>query len=292
MITANVRVPSPVNEPVKSYAPGQPERAQLKAALQQVGTECVDIPSFIDGREVRAEQTFEVRSPFKHAHVLARGHHTSAQWVERAIDAAMKVKRDWANLAFTERAAIFLRAAELLATKYRATINAVTMWGQAKTAHQAEIDAVCESVDFLRFNVAFAQQLHDTQPSSSVGVWNQTDYRPLDGFVLAIAPFNFTAIALNLATAPALMGNVVLFKPAETASLSSWVLMQVLREAGLPDGVINFLPGAGAPHQHGGRRAPRLRRPALHRFHGDLQPPVEAGGRPPWALPAVPAPGG
>jgi 1-pyrroline-5-carboxylate dehydrogenase len=247
MITANVRVPAPINEPVKSYAPGAPERAELKAALQKVGGEQVDIPALVGGRELRGEKTFEVRSPFEHARVLATGHHTSPQWAENAIAAAMKVKREWANMPFSDRAAIFLRAAELLATKYRATINAVTMWGQGKTAHQAEIDAVCEGVDFLRFNVAFAQQLHDTQPASSAGVWNQTDYRPLDGFVLAIAPFNFTAIALNLATAPALMGNVVLFKPAETASLSAWTLMKVLREAGLPDGVINFLPGAGGP---------------------------------------------
>lgn len=247
MITANPRVPAPVNEPIKSYAPGLPERAELKAALQKVGSEVVDIPALIGGRELRSEKTFEVRSPFKHSQVLATGHHTSPQWTESAITSAMKVKRDWANMPFHDRAAIFLRAADLLSTRYRALINAVTMWGQAKTAFQSEIDAVCEGVDFLRFNVAFAQQLHDLQPLSTAGAWNQTDYRPLDGFVLAIAPFNFTAIALNLATAPAIMGNVVLFKPAETASLSSWTLMKVLREAGLPDGVINFLPGAGTP---------------------------------------------
>jgi 1-pyrroline-5-carboxylate dehydrogenase len=247
MITANVRVPLPANEVTRTYAPGTPERAELKAALQKVGSEKVEIPAVVGGREVKGEKQFEVRSPFQHSHVLAVGHHTTTKVAEDAIAAAMKAKRDWSATPFNERASIFLRAAELLSTKYRATINATTMWGQAKTAHQAEIDAACEGIDFLRFNVAFAQQLGDVQPASSPGVWNQTDYRPLDGFVLAIAPFNFTAIALNLATAPALMGNVVLFKPAETASLSAWVLMKVLKEAGLPDGVINFLPGAGSP---------------------------------------------
>jgi 1-pyrroline-5-carboxylate dehydrogenase len=247
MINANVRVPPPQNEPTRTYAPGSPERVELKAALQRIGAETVDIPAVVGGKELRGEKTFEVRSPFKHAHLLATAQQSSPQWAEQAIAAAMGVKREWSSMAFSDRAAIFLRAAELLATKYRSTINAATMWGQAKTAHQAEIDAACEGIDFLRYNVAFAQQLHDTQPGSSAGVWNQTDYRPLDGFVLAVAPFNFTAISLNLCTAPALMGNVVLFKPAETATLSAWVLHKVLKEAGLPDGVINFLPGPGGP---------------------------------------------
>lgn len=247
MISSQPRVPTPVNEPVKTYAPGSEERRALKAALASVGQRHVEIPALIAGREHRSEERFEIRSPFHHATVLATSFHTSAQWTEQAIAHAMRVKRSWASTPFHQRAAIFLRAAELLATKYRAHINAVTMWGQGKTAHQAEIDAVCEAVDFLRFNVAFGEQLLQGQPASAPGTWNQTDYRPLDGFVLAVAPFNFTAIALNLCTAPALMGNVVLFKPAETATLSSWVLLQVLREAGLPDGVISFLPGSGAP---------------------------------------------
>ena len=247
MITANPRAPLPVNEPIKQYAPGSPEKAELKAALAKVGAEHVEIPLVIGGKEIRTGKTFEVRSPFDHHKVLATVHAAGPEHVAQAITAGLAAKRAWSALPLSERSAVMLRAAELLAGKYRATINAVTMWGQAKTAYQSEIDAVCEGVDFLRFNVAFAQQLADVQPLSGPGTWNTTDYRPLDGFVMAVAPFNFTAIALNLATAPALMGNTVLFKPAETASLSSWTLMQILREAGLPDGVINFLPGPGAP---------------------------------------------
>jgi 1-pyrroline-5-carboxylate dehydrogenase len=246
MLNAHVKVPVPVNEATKSYAPGTSERAELKAELARVGRECPEIPVSVAGVSLQGKK-FQVRSPFQHQHVLATVHETESKHVELAIQKAMAVKNEWSRLPFQHRAAIFLRAAELLATKYRARINAVTMWGQAKTVHQAEIDAACESVDFLRYNVSFAQQLLDTQPGSSAGWWNMTDYRPLDGFVFAIAPFNFTAIALNLMAAPALMGNVVLFKPAETASLSSWTLMQILREAGLPDGVISFLPGPGLP---------------------------------------------
>ncbi len=247
MTTVHARAPLPVNEPIKQYAPGSAERQALKAALDEVQREQVEIPLLIGGKEVRTGHIFEVRSPFAHRHVLATVHAAGPEHVEQAIAAARAAKRGWSELPLSERSAVMLRAAELLATKHRARINAVTMWGQAKTAFQAEIDAACEGIDFLRFNVAFAQQLAEVQPISSPGVWNQTDYRPLDGFVLAVAPFNFTAIALNLCTAPALMGNVVLFKPSETASLSAWTLMQVLREAGLPDGVINFLPGPGAP---------------------------------------------
>ena len=247
MITANPRVPLPINEPIKQYAPGSPERAELKAALARVGSEKVEIPLVINGKEIRTGKTFEVRSPFEHHKVLATAHAAGPEHVEMAITAGLSAKRAWAELPLADRSAVMLKAAELLATKYRATINAVTMWGQAKTSFQAEIDAACEGIDFLRFNTAFAQQIADVQPISGPGVWNQTDYRPLDGFVLAVAPFNFTAIALNLATAPALMGNTVLFKPAETATLAAWTLMKVLQEAGLPPGVINFLPGPGQP---------------------------------------------
>jgi 1-pyrroline-5-carboxylate dehydrogenase len=246
MVNAIVRVPPAVNEPVKSYAPGSPERAELKAMLAQVEKEQPEIPLLIGGKEVRTGRLFEVRAPFRHRHVLAKSHAAGPEEAKAAITAAMKARYDWSQTPFHERAAIFLRAAELFATKYRARINAVTMLGQAKTAHQAEIDAACEGVDFLRFNVGFAQELYAQQPLSSPGVWNQTDYRPLDGFVFAVAPFNFTSIALNLCTAPALMGNAVVFKPAETATLAAWTIMQVLREAGLPDGVINFVPGPGA----------------------------------------------
>lgn len=246
MISSHLRVPTPENEPARAYAPGSAERGELKAALERVGQAQVEIPALIGGREQRGDQRFEIRSPFEHARVLATSFHTSPQWTTQAIAEAMRAKPEWAATSFHQRAAIFLRAADLLATKHRAQMNAVTMWGQAKSAHQSEIDAACEAIDFLRFNVAFAEQILEQQPASSPGVWNQTDYRPLDGFVLAVAPFNFTSIALNLCTAPALMGNVVLFKPAETATLSSWTIMQILREAGLPDGVINFLPGNGA----------------------------------------------
>ncbi|HEY0882030.1 MAG TPA: L-glutamate gamma-semialdehyde dehydrogenase [Archangium sp.] len=247
MTTANTRVPLPVNEPIKSYAPGSPERTELKAALERVGKEHVEIPVVVNGKEIRTGKTFEVRSPFEHKKVLATVHAAGPEEVQQAITSGLAAKRAWAELPLSTRSAVMLKAAELFATKYRAQINAVTMWGQAKTAYQAEIDSACEGIDFLRFNVAFAQQLADIQPISGPGTWNQTDYRPLDGFVLAVAPFNFTAIALNLCTAPALMGNVVLFKPSETASLSAWTIMKVLTEAGVPPGVINFLPGPGAP---------------------------------------------
>jgi 1-pyrroline-5-carboxylate dehydrogenase len=246
MLNAHVKVPLPINDPVKSYAPNSPERAELKAELKRVESDRLEIPVQV-GSERFKGSTFTVKSPFLHQHTLATVHQTESKHVELAIQKAMHIKRDWSMLPFQQRAAIFLRAAELLATKYRSRINAVTMWGQGKTAHQAEIDAACEGIDFLRYNVAFAQQLLDTQPASSPGIWNMTDYRPLDGFVLAVAPFNFTAIALNLFAAPALMGNVVLFKPAETATLSSFTLMEIMREAGLPDGVVSFLPGNGLP---------------------------------------------
>jgi len=247
VINAHVRVPQPKNEPIADYAPGTPERAQLKATLARMAEERIEIPLVIGGKPVHSGKTFEVRMPHQHGHVLATVHEAEPAHVERAIAAALEAKRDWANLPFVQRAAIFQRAADLLATRYRPILNAATMLGQAKTAFQAEIDSACEAIDFLRFNTYFADGLLSQQPESSSQTWNMTDYRPLDGFVLAVAPFNFTAIALNLPTAPALMGNTVVFKPAETASLSAWYVMELLREAGLPEGVINFLPGAGKP---------------------------------------------
>ena len=246
MIHGTVRVPLPSNEPVKTYAPGAPERAELKEALQKATSERVDIPLVVGGKRVRTGKLGQMRSPHRHQTVLADVHQAGPAEVEAAIASAMEAKKAWSRTPFHERAAIFLRAAELLATKHRARVNAATMAGQSKTAHQAEIDAACEGIDFLRFNVHFAESLYAQQPQSAPGTWNQTDYRPLDGFVFAIAPFNFTAIALNLCTAPALMGNVVIFKPAQTASLSGWRLFELLEEAGLPPGVINFLPGPGA----------------------------------------------
>jgi 1-pyrroline-5-carboxylate dehydrogenase len=246
MIDGNVRIPAPVNEPVLSYSPGSAEKAVLKKALERMAGERIEIPLVIGGKEVRTGKTIEVRMPHRHQHVLATAHEGDASHVEQAIAAAQAARAHWAATPFPERAAIFLKAAELLATKYRPLINASTMLGQSKTAHQAEIDAACESIDFLRFNVAFANEIHAQQPQSAGGMWNMTDYRPLDGFVFAVTPFNFTSIGVNLPTAPAIMGNTVILKPASTAIFSAWTLMQCLREAGLPDGVINFVPGKGS----------------------------------------------
>ncbi|HLL03834.1 MAG TPA: L-glutamate gamma-semialdehyde dehydrogenase [Myxococcaceae bacterium] len=245
MINAIARVPPPQNEPILSYAPNAPERTALQAALQRMASERPEIPVIIGGKHLRTGKTDTVRMPHKHSHVLATLHEADASHVEQAIQNALSVKDEWARMPFPERAAIFLRAAELLATRYRPLMNAATMLGQSKTAYQAEIDAACEAIDFLRFNVHFAQQLLEQQPVSGPQMWNMMDYRPLDGFVLAVAPFNFTAITLNLCTAPAIMGNVVLLKPSSTSALSSWYVMELLREAGVPDGVINFLPGDG-----------------------------------------------
>ena len=245
MINAITRVPPPKNEPVLSHAPGTPERRELQAMLKRMSGEQIEIPVIIGGKHIRTGKTDTVRMPHKHSHVLATLHEADGSHVEQAIQAALSVKDEWARMPFQSRAAIFLRAAELLATRYRPIINAATMLGQSKTAHQAEIDATCEAVDFLRYNVHFAEQILGMQPEAAPQTWNMSDYRPLDGFVLAVAPFNFTSIALNLATAPALMGNVVLFKPSSTAALSAWYIMELLREAGLPDGVINMLPGDG-----------------------------------------------
>ena len=240
------RVPAPVNEPVKSYAPGSPERAELKARLETMSGERVDIPLVIGGREVRTGRTAQAVMPHAHSHVLADWHRASAEHVTQAIDAAREARREWANWAWEDRAAVFLRAAELLATSWRATMNAATMLGQSKTAFQAEIDSACELIDFLRFNPAYAQELYSEQPISSPGMWNMLDYRPLEGFVYAVTPFNFTAIGGNLPTAPALMGNTVVWKPASTAMLSAHYIMKLLEEAGLPPGVINFVPGDAA----------------------------------------------
>jgi 1-pyrroline-5-carboxylate dehydrogenase len=240
------RVPAPVNEPIKGYAPGSPERADLKARLKRMSGERVDIPVVIGGRRVRTGQTVNSVMPHAHQHVLGEWHKASREHVTQAIDAALAARREWANWAWEDRAAVFLKAAELLATSWRSTLNAATMLGQSKTAFQAEIDAACELIDFLRFNAAYAQELYSEQPISGPGMWNQLDYRALEGFVYAVTPFNFTAIGGNLPTAPALLGNTVVWKPASTAMLSAHYVLELLEAAGLPPGVINFVPGDAA----------------------------------------------
>ncbi len=237
------RVPRPENDPNLSYAPGTPARAELKARLKQMAAETVDIPIIIGGKEIRTGTTEKVVMPHKHGHVLGNFHKATGEHVRLAAEAAVKAREEWSSWSFEDRAAVFLRAAELLTTTWRSTVVAATMLGQSKTAFQAEIDAASELVDFWRFNVAFAQELLSEQPDSSHTVWNQMEYRPLEGFVYAVSPFNFTAIGGNLAGAPALMGNAVLWKPASTSMLSSYYVMRLLETAGLPPGVINFMPG-------------------------------------------------
>jgi 1-pyrroline-5-carboxylate dehydrogenase len=236
-------IPPPHNEPVLSYAPGSSERAALKAALSAVGSQQADIPAVVGGREVRTGVTQDVVSPHCHRRVLAKVHRADGPTIAAAITTAVEAQRDWAHWRFEDRAAVFLKAAELLATRYRQLVNAATMLGQSKTAFQAEIDSACELIDFLRFNVHYAERIYREQPDSAPGTWNRMDHRPLEGFVYAITPFNFTAIGGNLPTAPALMGNAVVWKPAASAALSNWHFFKLLEEAGLPPGVINFLPG-------------------------------------------------
>jgi 1-pyrroline-5-carboxylate dehydrogenase len=236
-------IPIPRNEPVLSYAPSSPERSALKKALTAVGSRQADIPAVVGGREVRTGVTQDVVSPHCHQRVLAKTHQADRTTIDAAVKAAVDAQREWGNWRFEDRAAVFLRAAELLATTHRQLLNAATMLGQSKTAFQAEIDSACELIDFLRFNVHYAERIYREQPESSSGVWNRMDHRPLEGFVYAITPFNFTAIGGNLPTAPALMGNAVVWKPAATAMLSNWHFFKLLEEAGLPPGVINFLPG-------------------------------------------------
>jgi 1-pyrroline-5-carboxylate dehydrogenase len=238
------KTPTPFNEPVLSYAPGSPERAILKQALKDLAAQVIEIPVIVGGKEIRTGKVRDFTSPHRHAHVLARVHQAGAAEIDAAVAAALVAWRDWSRWPQEERAAVFLRAADLLATKYRATVNAATMLGQSKTAHQAEIDAACEMIDFLRFNVHFAERIHAEQPLSPAGQWNRMDHRPLEGFVYAISPFNFTSIGGNLSSSPAILGNVAVWKPAATAVYSNYVLMKVFLEAGLPPGVINFIPGA------------------------------------------------
>ncbi len=243
---AVTRVPAPVNEPVLSYAPGTPERAQLLTKLAELGKEPTELTLTVGGEQrLGGGERFDVVQPHNHRAVLGTLHGATQQDTRDAIEAARQAAPAWRALSYDDRAAILLKAADLLAGPWRQTLNAATMLGQSKTAIQAEIDAACELIDFWRFNVAFGRQLTAEQPQSSPGVWNRTDHRPLEGFVYAITPFNFTAIAGNLPTAPALLGNVVLWKPSPTQSLAAHLTMRLLEEAGLPPGVINLLPGDG-----------------------------------------------
>ena len=239
-------VPPPVNEPVKAYAPGSPERAELKTRLQAMAQERTEIPLIIGGRELKSSETAKAVMPHEHAHVLADWHKAGPEHVGQAIEAAADAHREWSRWPWEDRAAVFLKAAELLATSWRATVNAATMLGQSKTAFQAEIDSAAELIDFWRFNPHYARELYAEQPLSLSTMWNQLDYRPLEGFVYAVTPFNFTSIAGNLPTAPALMGNTVVWKPASSAIPSAFAIMKLLEAAGLPPGVINFVPGTAA----------------------------------------------
>lgn len=233
--------PLPTNEPVLSYAPGSAERSALKKTLSDLKGQHMDIPMYIGGKEIRTQNKVALHPPHEIAHVLGHFHAGDASHVQQAIDAALAAKESWANMSWENRANIFIRAADLMATKYRYLMNGTTMLGQSKNAFQAEIDSACEIIDFLRFNVHFLSEIYKQQPISGAGMHNRMEYRPLEGFVLAITPFNFTAIAGNLPTSAAMCGNVVVWKPANTQVYSANMIMQVLKEAGLPDGVINLI---------------------------------------------------
>ena len=242
-MSGTIRVPPPVNEPVLSYAPGTPERAELKAALRTICDQDADIPVIIGGEEIRTGKTHPLLAPHDRGLRLGVWHEAGAEEAGRAIANTLEARREWASWPWEDRAAVFLKAAELLSTSWRATLNAATMLGQSKTAFQAEIDAACETIDFFRFGAHFAEQIFDRQPVSEKGVWNRMEFRPLEGFVYAVSPFNFTAIGANLAGTPAMVGCGVLWKPSKHAVLSAYYNYRVLEEAGLPPGVINFVPG-------------------------------------------------
>ncbi|HSM14928.1 MAG TPA: L-glutamate gamma-semialdehyde dehydrogenase [Thermoanaerobaculia bacterium] len=246
MLNGIARIPDPVNEPVLNYAPGSPERASLKARLDSMLREAPEIPLIIGGREVRTGKVTEIVCPHDHRHVLGSYHQAGPAEVEAAVTAAGEAWKEWSEMPWEARAAVLLKAADLLAGPWRDTVNAATMLGQSKNAFQAEIDSAAELIDFWRFNPYFLQQLYQDQPRSVRGIWDMVEYRALEGFVFAVTPFNFTSIGGNLPTAPALMGNTVLWKPASTAILSNYYVLKVLEAAGMPPGVINFVPGRGA----------------------------------------------
>jgi len=245
MSNAFFKVPTPYNEPVLNYAPGSPERAELKIKIEELKAKQIEIPIIIAGKEVKTGKTVEMRAPHDHNILLGTYHKAGKIEVDMAIEAALEARKTWSEMPWEHRIAIFLKMADLLAGPWRSTLNAATMLGQSKTAYQAEIDAVAELCDFWRFNAAYMADLMKEQPESSPGVWNQSEYRPLEGFIFAVTPFNFTSISGNLPTAPAMVGNVSLWKPASSSVYSGYFLMQLFKEAGLPDGVINFVPGSG-----------------------------------------------
>ncbi|MDH3224491.1 MAG: L-glutamate gamma-semialdehyde dehydrogenase [Gemmatimonadota bacterium] len=242
-MSSTTRVPFPSNEPVFDYAPGSPEKAALKAKLDELASSQIEVPVIIGGEEIRTGVTEEIRAPHDHGLKLGTWHKAGEAEVRRAIESTLEAQKDWARRPWQDRAAIFLKAAELLSTTWRATLNAATMLGQSKNPFQAEVDAACELIDFYRFNAHFAEQIFDQQPRSSTGVWNRTDYRPLEGFVYAVSPFNFTAIGGNLTGAPAMVGCGVVWKPSDSAVYAGYLTYKLLEEAGLPPGVINFVPG-------------------------------------------------
>jgi 1-pyrroline-5-carboxylate dehydrogenase len=239
------KVPVAVNEPIKSYSPGSPERKELQAMLKELRSREINIPMYIGAKEVESNILVRLHPPHNHQHVLGHFHKSDKTHVKQAIDAALAAKEKWANLAWEHRAGIFLRAAELIAGPYRAKLNAATMLGQSKNAFQAEIDSACEIIDFLRFNVQYMTEIYSEQPISGPGVWNRLEWRPLEGFIYALTPFNFTAIAGNLPTSCAMMGNVVVWKPSNTQVYSANVLMEIFKKAGVPDGVINLIYPSG-----------------------------------------------
>ena len=246
MLNAKIRVPNPHNEPVRPYAPGSPERESIIKKLDEMKNVEIEIPLIIGGKEIKTGDLGKCVMPHDHKHVLAKFHKAGEKEIKMAIDAALEAHKKWSEMPWEARLPIFLKMAELLAGPWRDTINAATMLNQSKSVHQAEIDSACEFIDFLRFNPYYAMELYQEQPASAPGIWNYTEYRAMEGFIFAVTPFNFTSIAGNLPTSAAMMGNVALWKPASSSVYSGYYLMKMFQAAGLPDGVINFIPGSGS----------------------------------------------
>ena len=275
----NFRIPYPKNEPVYSYAPGTPERKKLKDALEEAKANFVDVPMIIGGREIKVGDPKKITAPHDLSMELGQWYQGGAGEVKAAVKAAMYAKAAWANLPAWERAAVFLKAADLLAGPYRYKMNAATMLTHSKNAFQAEIDCVCELVDFFRFNAFYMQMIYDQQPDSAPTMWNRIDYRPLEGFVFAVTPFNFVSIAGNLPSAPAVMGNTSVWKPASSVTYTAYLIMQIFKEAGLPDGVINMVTARGKDIGDLVLKKPRSWRNTLHRFNRRIPDNVEDGRR-------------